>query len=125
MDIKHTDIPPLQRVLGQMRRGVRRTLLILAVITGTMLIALLIARLGMSHPDEFLALRQWMQHTRMVWLVWRLALYSALGWGLWKVWRASGCKPEYRKSLIRIAIVGAVFLLICEYAIFSAPGEAS
>ncbi|PKX82945.1 hypothetical protein A0G02_13795 [Pectobacterium peruviense] len=97
-------------------------LLLLPLGFGSMLIAFLIANIGVSYPDEFLALRRWMQRTSIGWLVWRLMLYSVLGWGFWKIWHAPGCKPEYKAPLRRMAIVSVMFLLACEYAMYIDTG---
>ena len=113
-----------QPSLKRLRQGTKVMLLALAFSSGVMFIAFLIASIGLSYSDEFLALRHWMQRTSTGWLVWRLMLYSALGWGLWKIWHAPGCKPEYKASLKRMAIVSAMFLLACEYAMYIDTGAA-
>ncbi|AZK61355.1 hypothetical protein ACIPR7_18165 [Pectobacterium parvum] len=110
--------PPLKRL----RQGTKVLLLVLAFGSGVMFIAFLIASIGVSYPDEFLALRHWMQRTSIGWLVWRLTLYSVLGWGFWKIWHAPGCKPEYRASLKRMGIVSVMFLFACEYAMYLDTG---
>ena len=115
---------PPQSSLKRLRQGTKVLLLVLAFGSGVMFIAFLIASIGMSYPDEFLALRHWMQRTSIGWLVWRLTLYSVLGWGFWKIWHAPGCKPEYKASLKRMAIVSALFLLACEYAMYIDTGAA-
>ena len=113
-----------QPSLKRLRQRTKVMLLALAFSSGVMFIAFLIASIGLSYSDEFLALRHWMQRTSTGWLVWRLMLYSALGWGLWKIWHAPGCKPEYKASLKRMAIVSALFLLACEYAMYIDTGAA-
>ncbi|MEL0579089.1 hypothetical protein AACK17_11075 [Pectobacterium punjabense] len=113
-----------QPSLKRLRQGTKVLLLVLAFGSGVMFIAFLIASIGVSYPDEFLALRHWMQRTSPGWLVWRLTLYSVLGWGFWKIWHAPGCKPEYRASLKRMGIVSVMFLLACEYAMYIDTGAA-
>lgn len=110
--------PPLKRL----RQGTKVLLLMLACGSGVMFTAFLIANIGVSYPDEFLALRHWMQRTSIGWLVWRLTLYSVLGWGFWKIWHAPGCKPEYKASLKRMGIMSVMFLLACEYAMYIDTG---
>ncbi|WP_101781478.1 hypothetical protein [Pectobacterium peruviense] len=111
-----------QPVFKRLRQATRVLLLLLPLGFGSMLIAFLIANIGVSYPDEFLALRRWMQRTSIGWLVWRLMLYSVLGWGFWKIWHAPGCKPEYKAPLRRMAIVSVMFLLACEYAMYIDTG---
>ncbi|MEQ9859549.1 hypothetical protein OI450_05800 [Pectobacterium cacticida] len=115
----HQNTPPF---FERLRYGTKLSLYALAVGIGAMFIAFLIASIGLSYPDEFLDLRHWMQRTSLGWLAWRLMLYGVLGWGFWKIWHAPGCKPEYKASLKRIAIVSVIFLLACEYAIYIDTG---
>lgn len=96
----------------------RRVLKLLVLLMAMTCIALSLAHWGVNHPSESAALRDWMQRTRYGWLGWRLVLYVGLAWGFWKIWRAPGCKPEYRPALKRMAIAGAVFALLCEYSVF-------
>lgn len=110
--------------IKRLRNGGRLSMVTLAFSVVAMLIAFLIASIGISYPDEFLALRHWMQRTRPVWLAWRLMLYVALGWGLWKIWHAPGLKPEDKAPLKRMTIVSVMFLLACEYAIYIDTGVA-
>ncbi|MEI7213957.1 hypothetical protein [Pectobacterium versatile] len=113
---------PPQPSLKRLRQGTKVLLLALAFGSGVMFIAFLIASIGVSYPDEFFALRHWMQRTSIGWLVWRLTLYSVLGWGFWKIWHAPGCKPEYRASLKRMGIMSVMFLFACEYAMYLDTG---
>ncbi|MFJ5348773.1 hypothetical protein [Pectobacterium parvum] len=108
--------------LKRLHQRTKVLLLALAFGSGVMFIAFLIANIGMSYPDEFLAIRHWMQRTSIGWLVWRLMLYSVLGWGFWKIWHTPGCKPEYKASLKRMGIVSVMFLLACEYAMYIDTG---
>ncbi|RLM24773.1 hypothetical protein BIY29_08640 [Brenneria alni] len=110
--------------LKRLRHGARLSVFALAIGMGAMLIMFLIASIGLSYPNEFLALRHWMQQTSAGWLAWRLMLYIALGWGGWKIWHAPGCKPEYKASLKRMAIVSVMFLLACEYTVYIDIGMA-
>lgn len=112
----------LQPVFKRLRQTSKVLLLVLLLSVGAILIAFLIANVGVSYPGEFIALRHWMQRTSIGWLVWRLMLYGVLGWGFWKIWHAPGCKPEYRASLKRMAIVSVMFLLACEYAMYIDTG---
>lgn len=107
-----------------LRNGGRLSMITLAFSVVAMLIAFLIASIGISYPDEFLSLRHWMQRTRPGWLAWRLMLYVVLGWGIWKIWHAPGFKPEDKAPLKRMTIVSVMFLLACEYAIYIDTGVA-
>lgn len=110
--------PPQKRL----RQGTKVLLLGLALGSCVMFTAFLIASIAVSYPDEFVALCHWMQRTSIGWFVWRLTLYSVLGWGFWKIWHAPGCKPEYRASLKRMGIVSVMFLFACEYAMYFDTG---
>lgn len=85
-----------------------------------MIITLLIAATGMAHPAETAAFTAWMHETRFFWLGWRLVLYAALGWGIWKIHKAPGFRDEYRQPLRRITLVSVAFFLICEYSLAGA-----
>lgn len=104
---------------GRVAKRLGILLLTIACVTGA---GLWLADLGMAHPGAVARLHRWMDGTRDLWLAWRLVIYALLAWGFRKVWRAPGCKPEYRAPLRRMATVSVVFILVCEYAVFSAPG---
>ncbi|MFD1803619.1 hypothetical protein ACFSFZ_15680 [Mixta tenebrionis] len=94
---------------------------------GLFLLALLMALegglwLADLGPEGMATVKNWMHETRYGWLAWRLMLYCAVGWGLWKIWHAPGFRPEYRRPLLRIASVSILFFLVCEYSIFSGMG---
>jgi hypothetical protein len=103
-------------------RVAKRLGLLLLSIACVMAAGLWLADLGMAHPGAVARLHRWMDGTRYLWLTWRLAVYALLAWGGWKIWHAPGCRPEYKAPLLRIAVAGDLFLLVCEYALFSAPG---
>lgn len=103
-------------------RGAKRLGLLLLCIVCVTGAGLWLADLGMAHPGAVARLHRWMEGSRDLWLVWRLAIYALLAWGFRKVWRAPGCKPEYRAPLRRMAMASVIFMLLCEYAVFSAPG---
>ena len=90
-----------------------------------MSITLVIAGVGMEHPAETLAFKNWMYATRFGWLIWRIVLYIALGVGFWKIYTAAGTKKEHLPILQRMAIMTGVFIVLCEYAQFSTPGASS
>ncbi|GKV75851.1 hypothetical protein PEC106568_10250 [Pectobacterium carotovorum subsp. carotovorum] len=111
-----------QPFFKRLQHGSRLSLIALAFSLGVMFVAFLIASIGVSYPDEFLALRHWMRRTSPGWLAWRLMLYGLLGWGFWKIWHAPGCKPEYKASLKRMGIVSVMFFFACEYAMYFDTG---
>ncbi|ELQ9312146.1 hypothetical protein R3D73_005192 [Serratia marcescens] len=104
----------MNKFSGRARRVLKLFVLLMAITC----IALSLAHWGINHPSESAALRDWMQRTRYGWLCWRLALYAGLAWGLRKIWRAPGFKPEYRHPLKRMAIACVFFTLACEYSLF-------
>lgn len=104
------------------RRVAKRLGVLLFSLIAVMAVGLWLADLGMSHPGAVTRLHHWMDSTRYLWLTWRLTVYALLAWGVWKIWHAPGCRPEYKAPLLRIAFAGTLFLLVCEYAVFSAPG---
>lgn len=103
-------------------RVAKRLVVVLFSIVIVMAIGLWLADLVMAHPGTVFRLHYWIYRTRYLWLAWRLAVYTLLAWGLWKIWHAPGCRLEYKAPLLRIAVAGALFLLVCEYALFNASG---
>lgn len=87
-----------------------------------MVVSLMVADTAMKHPGEAAAFRRWMQSTRYGWLLWRLALYALVAWGLWKIRHAPGFREEFRRPLLRISVVSVLFIALCEYAMFTGPG---
>lgn len=108
--------------LLSVRRVAKRLGVLLLSLVAVMAVGLWLADLGMAHPGAVARLHRWMDSTRYLWLTWRLTVYALLAGGLWKVWHAPGGRPEYIAPLLRIAVAGALFLLVCEYALFSSPG---
>jgi hypothetical protein len=96
--------------------------LILLSLMFFMVVALTVAGTAMKHPVETAAFNEWIQASRFEWLTWRLALYAALGWGIWKIHRAPGFRDEYRQPLRRMTSVSVVFILLCEYALLGQTG---
>jgi uncharacterized membrane protein len=104
------------------RHVAKRLGVLLLSLIAVMAVGLWLADMGMAHPGAITRLHRWMDSTRYLWLTWRLTVYALLAWGVWKIWHAPGCRPEYKAPLLRIAVAGALFLLVCEYALSSAPG---
>lgn len=92
-----------------------RTAFIFLSMVAVMIMTLLVAATGVEHPAETTAFIAWMHKTRFFWLGWRLVLYAALGWGIWKIHKAPGFRDEYRLPLRRITLASVAFILICEY----------
>lgn len=101
---------------------VRGGLILLSLII-FMFVALMIAGAAMNHPEDATIFNAWLYASRFGWLVWRLALYAALGWGIWRIHKAPGFRNEYRRPLRRMSAVSIVFTLLCEYALFSQTGD--
>ncbi|MDH1089208.1 hypothetical protein N5C79_22190 [Pantoea brenneri] len=87
-----------------------------------MLAGLIVADKAVKNPAQAAAFRDWMDHARYGWLVWRLAVYGALAWGFMKVFRAPGFAPQYRQPLIRIAAVSVIFAVVCELLLLGGTG---
>lgn len=104
------------------RKVLIRTGIFLACMALFMVVSLMVADTAMKHPGEAAAFRRWMQSTRDGWLIWRLALYALVAWGLWKIRHAPGFREEYRRPLLRISVVSVLFIALCEYAMFTGPG---
>jgi hypothetical protein len=109
-------------LLRKTGKGLKAGMLYLLVLALIMVLGFWLADTGMRHSESVASLKRWMHETRYGWLAWRLALYSAVGWGLWKIWHAPGFRPEYRQPLLRIADASTLFFLVCEYSIFSGTG---
>lgn len=73
-----------------------------------MVVSLMVADTAMKHPTEAAAFRSWMQSTRYGWLIWRLALYALVAWGLLKIRHAPGLQESYRRPLLRISVVSVL-----------------
>ncbi|CAH5975015.1 TPA: hypothetical protein R4Y95_003082 [Klebsiella variicola subsp. variicola] len=104
------------------RKVLTRTGIFLACMALFMVVSLMVADTAMKHPGEAAAFRRWMQSTRYGWLLWRLALYALVAWGLWKIRHAPGFREEFRRPLLRISVVSVLFIALCEYAMFTGPG---
>ncbi|MER3936176.1 hypothetical protein J9A52_15580 [Klebsiella pneumoniae] len=104
------------------RKVLTRTGIFLACMALFMVVSLMVADTAMKHPGEAAAFRRWMQSTRYGWLLWRLALYALVAWGLWKIRHAPGFREEFRRPLPRISVVSVLFIALCEYAMFTGPG---
>ncbi|WP_367165972.1 hypothetical protein [Kosakonia cowanii] len=87
-----------------------------------LLAGLFIADKAIKNPTQAAAFRDWMDHARYGWLIWRLAVYGALTWGFVKIFRAPGFGPQHRQPLIRIAAVSAIFAIVCELVLLSGTG---
>lgn len=87
-----------------------------------LLAGLVIADRSIKNPAQAAAFRDWMEHARYGWLLWRLAVYGALGWGFVKIFRAPGFGPRYRQPLIRIAAVSVIFAVVCELVLLGGTG---
>jgi hypothetical protein len=98
-------------------RFLKHGLKLLCLFLALMAFMLLIAHFGLQNPDEAAAIKSWMTEHRYSWFILRLALYVGIGWGAWKIWHAPGFWAEYRRPLIRMLIVSAVFILICEWVL--------
>nr|AFI56304.1 hypothetical protein [Erwinia amylovora] len=77
-----------------------------------LLAGLVIADRSIKNPAQAAAFRDWMEHARYGWLLWRLAVYGALGWGFVKI-------PQ---PLIRIAAVSVIFAVVCELVLLGGTG---
>jgi len=111
---------PLLRKSGRALKAAAIFLLIFVAIT---FIGGWLASVGMQHPDEVASFRAWMSAHRYGLLAWRLVVYAFLVWMFLKIWNAPGLKAEYRRPLVRIVGVSILFVLVCEYSIFSAAGN--
>jgi len=87
-----------------------------------LLAGLIVADRAIKDPAQAAAFRNWMEHARYGWLVWRLAVYGALVWGFVKVFRAPGFSPQHRQPLIRIAAVSVIFAVVCELVLLGGTG---
>lgn len=117
--ITMTETKPTPRAPGKISHRLKRVFIVTLTIACIMVVALLLANAGMNHPTGMATLRHWMNANRTAWLAWRLALYAALVFGLWKIWHAPGFKPAYRAPLLRIAVISTLFMLVCEYALLT------
>ncbi|PJZ04219.1 hypothetical protein PRCB_18310 [Pantoea rodasii] len=87
-----------------------------------LLAGLIVADRAIKDPAQAAAFRDWMDHARYGWLVWRLAVYGVLAWGFVKVFRAPGFGPQHRQPLIRMAAVSVIFAVVCELVLLGGTG---
>ncbi|MDE1485163.1 hypothetical protein KKI90_01675 [Xenorhabdus bovienii] len=81
-----------------------------------------VAHLSVTYPDLSDSLGQNMYRWRYILFLWRLLLYIFVGRFLWKLWFSSQIPSESRKSLKRIAIIGALFILVSEIVVWVNEG---
>ncbi|MJZ42538.1 hypothetical protein DS487_16875 [Salmonella enterica subsp. enterica] len=93
------------------------TLTLVVMLVMLTCLALGLADLGFRHQADVAQLRAWMKETWWWWFLWRLTLYSATGWGIWRCYRSPNIPPALRQSLLRIAVVSVGFFAICEYSV--------
>lgn len=83
---------------------------------------LIVADRAIKNPAQAATFRDWMEHARYGWLIWRLAIYVVLAWGFVKVFRAPGFGPQHRQPLIRIAAASLIFAVVCELVLLGGTG---
>ncbi|CDG90213.1 hypothetical protein [Xenorhabdus bovienii] len=103
---------------SRLKKGAGIVLAIAAVI----ILTLLTGWAGMRYPEHLFAFRHRMENHQSLWLVWRLSLYTLLGWGSRKIFQATQHKPAYRTPLIRMMTASLLFILLCEYALSGSMG---
>lgn len=94
-----------------------RVLRFLCLCFGLLAVMLFIAHFALQYPVAASAVKAWMASHRLGWFIWRLMLYAAIGWGVWKVWHAPGFRAEYRRPMIRMLIISGIVVMICESVI--------
>lgn len=93
-----------------MKLGLR----LIGQLLGLTALIFLSAHLAITYPVEAAAVKAWMSGHRYGWLAWRLMLYIATGWGVWKIWHAPGFRPEYRQPLLRMLAASGALIVVCE-----------
>ncbi|CDM91169.1 hypothetical protein [Xenorhabdus bovienii] len=81
-----------------------------------------VTHLSVTYPELSDSLGQNMYRWRYILFLWRLLLYVFVGRFLWKLWLSSKISTESRKSLKRIAIIGALFILVSEIVVWVNEG---
>lgn len=103
-------------------RVLSRVLLVMIALAGSLLVGLFIADHALKNPVHAMALQDWMERTRYVWLLWRLAVYMGIAWGICSLLRNRRLSSASRQSIIRLAVVSGVFTLLCELVISGGAG---
>lgn len=80
-------------------------------------LALGLADLGIRYQSVLVQSRIWMKETWLLWLLWRLMLYSAIGCGIWRCYHSPNASQALRNSLARITVISVGFIAICEYSV--------
>ncbi|MGJ0624671.1 hypothetical protein [Xenorhabdus bovienii] len=103
-----------------MTKLVRKSLRVSLIITLVIIITFVTGGLGLAYPEKAAALHHWMEKTGEAWLIWRGCLYTALGWGSWKIWQRTTYQKAHRAALIRMMVASLLFILLGEYALSGA-----
>lgn len=88
------------------------------MVLGTGLL-LVVAQLALTYYGEIGSLRQAFYRARWVWLIWRIVLYSALGYGLWTLYHHPKVNDIARRSLRRSVTAAVAFVVVSELSVWS------
>ncbi|MDC9597791.1 hypothetical protein [Xenorhabdus anantnagensis] len=104
-------------MMAEKRSGLRKGVVLSLVIALMMVITVATGWVGLYQAENITRLHRWMTATGKFWLVWRLCLYAALGWGSRKIWQRVKHQAGHHATLIRMMVVSLLFILLGEYAL--------
>jgi uncharacterized BrkB/YihY/UPF0761 family membrane protein len=103
----------LPRALGWLAR--QRFLRALFWVLAILLITAAVNVIGIRIIGDVTGWAQWLEHHRLDFLLWRLALYGATAWGWWWMHgRVRRREPEAHGRLLRIEIAAVLVILVLE-----------
>jgi hypothetical protein len=102
-----------------MMTGWKKGALRLLVMALVVAVTLATAGFGLHQAENLTGLHHWVRNTGGFWLLWRLGIYAALGWGSWKIGRRVKHWAEYRNPLLRMVLFSLLVILLGEYALCS------
>lgn len=95
----------------------------LAKVAGVSVLSLVVllgvAHLALTYYAEADSVRQAFYRARYWWLAWRVLLYSAVGYGLWRLYRHPETPTAARQRLKRTALAGGLFVLVSELTLWT------
>ena len=103
----------------------RRIVLAVGLTLGLICVAVAINAIGIRIVGDVETWRDWLEHHRLHFFVWRLALYVLTAWGWWwmhKRIRAREPNPESRTRLRRAEIAAVCTIVLLETSMLFQQG---
>lgn len=82
-------------------------------------VLLVVAQLALTYYGDADSVRQAFYRARWFWLTWRIVLYCAIGFGLWKLVHHPKISEPARRSLRRSALAASAFVAVSEWSVWA------